>query len=353
MKTKIIETTIIFLCGISVLLPVAGANQGGTDVHKTAQQYISDFRQGVEFRSDDPIGTLVINHRVDKSSLSMLTKELATGTQQVREKIVRLLEKIGLDLDAPAPNKFPIIRDHSILRALLIEGFAKDDSASSAAAGVLRRRCKPTDLAAFNDLYIKSLQQSNGDYLYLAAKAKTTQASPFVDNLARLPAWQKDENGLTVVKIAQAALGNAAVEDEFIKATYEAEKNAPPAPKNRFYNVGAAKDGKEVAARLNSLGLIGTQRSLLVVCTYLRSTLKTYVPNIKEQSIRYDALDAIRYNFPDERVLYRPTKEAEWAAAELFCTQNLGAVFEGPTPDLPPDLPYPTRLLPRPIGIQR
>jgi hypothetical protein len=281
-----------------------------------------------------------------------LTKELAAGTPKVRENIVRLLEKIGLDLDLPVPNKFPIIRDRSVIRSLLVEGFAKDDSASSAAAGILRHRCKPSDLAAFNDIYIESLRQANGDYLYLAAKAKTMQAAPFVDNLARLPEWQAHENGFTIVKIAQAALGNTVVEDEFIRATYDAEQNAPPAPRNRFYDAGAAKDGRAVAERLSSLGLIGTRRSLLVVCTYLRSPLKTYVPNIKERSIRYDALDALRYNFPDERVLYRPTKSAEWAEAELFCSQNLGAVFEGPTPDLPPDRLYP-RHSPSPPQTER
>jgi hypothetical protein len=166
--------------------------------------------------------------------------------------------------------------------------------------------------------------------------------------MARSRDWEGHEERLRVINIARAALGNRELEDEFIEATFIAEENAPAASSNRFYDLSGEKDGREVANGLATLGLIGTRRSLLTVCGYLRSAMKTYLPDQRERSIRYDALDALRYNFPDERVLYRPIKLNEWVAAEAFCTRTLGAMFDGLTPDLPPDRLIPTGMLLRP-----
>jgi hypothetical protein len=344
-------TTLQYVVAFSVslnILPAAGAHMGDEDVQKTAQQYISEFQRGVDYDAKNPITSFVRNRNLDRSNLYILTKELAVGTPQVRENIVRLLEQIGLQLDSPSSDKFPIIRDHAIIKALHVEAFAKDDVAADVAATILREKCKGSDLAAFSKVYLDSLQRRNRDYLYLVAKAKVTSARPYVDALAQSQDGKAREQSLKVINIVRAALGNTELEDEFIEATYNAEKNAPAAPPNRFYDVGSAKDGKEVAAGLAKLGLIGTQRSLVTVCGYLRSTMKTYSTNQGERTIRYDALDALRYNFPDERVLYRPVTLNEWAAAEAFCTRNIGAVFDGPTPDLDSDRIVPTGMLPRP-----
>ena len=252
-------------------------------------------------------------------------------------------------MDTPAPDKFAVIRDKSILRALVVEGFAKDDAASDAAATVLAHRVKPSDLVVFRDIYIMSLHQSKGDYLSLASKAKVTEALPFVEHIAQLPRWQEDPERRDAIRLAQAALGNTLLEEQFINSVKDAEARAPQAPPNRFYDVSAEKDGAEVAKRLKILGRIGTRRSLLTVCDYLRSPLKTYMPSIWERSVRYAALDALIFNFPDERVLHTPIGVTGWRAAEDFCRVHLGAAFDGPTPDLPPDRVYPTRLLPRPV----
>ena len=319
------------------------------DVYKTAQQYISEFRDGKDFDANRSTSGLSRSQYFGRHSLFILTKELATGTSQVRENIVKLMERVGLELDSPSPDKFPVIRNRAIIKALLIEGFARDDTASDAAAAILREQCLPSDLAAFSGIYLKSLQAQKGEYLYLVAKAKVIAARPYVDVLARSEKWQRHEETRRVVKIVQAALGNTEIEDGFIEAVAEAERNAPPAPANRFYDVGSARDGKQIAASLATLGLIGTRRSLLTVCAYLRSPMKTYVPNHRERSIRYDALDALRYNYPDERLLYRPTTLDEWTAAEAFCTRTVGAVFDGPTPDIPPDHVYPAGVSPRPL----
>ena len=310
-------------------------------MQKTAQHYIKDFRSGTAFKADNSVAGMVINGSVVRSHLAVLENELANGTPHVRENIVKMLEKIGLQLDSPSSNKLPVIRDAGVIRALVVQGFAKYDSATSDAAAVLRKRCMPADLARFNDIYTKSIKEGYGDFLYIAAKAKAFQASPYVERMAQSPVWQEFEEDMKIIKIAQAALGNESVENEFIKDVFNAAENAPAAPKNPFYDVGDGKDGEDVASRIALLGLIGTKRSLQTACGFLRSPLKTYVSESRERSIRYDALDAIRYNFPDERVLFNPLTLAEWAAAEQFCIEKLGATFDGPTPDLPRDRVYP------------
>jgi hypothetical protein len=84
----------------------------------------------------------------------------------------------------------------------------------------------------------------------------------------------------------------------------------------------------------------------LIVCGYLRSALKSYIHDVSEKSVRYTALNALLYNYPDERVLTDPRNTADWRAAEEFCIKNLGAVFDGPTPEITPDQAYPTNIRP-------
>lgn len=330
-----------FLYTNAVCLSAASATQGDNPVNRTVQDYVTKFRAGGSFDWNDSTTGLIRNRRLDKASLSILTRELATGRDDVRENIVFLLEKIGLESDVPSPGKLPVISDVSIIEALVVEGFAKVDIGSVAAEATLRRNCRPADLAKFNDIFIASLRDHKGSYLYLASKAKTTRAKPYVEEMAVMPSWQRSDDRHKLIRIAQAALGNTAVEDEIINATMQAEKNAPPAPSNRFYNVGSARDGKEVGNHLKMLGLIGTRRSLQIACSYLRSPLKSYVAQVSERSIRDDALAALLYNFPDERILRNRRTVEEWAVAEKFCSETLGAVFEGPTPTIAPALAYP------------
>jgi hypothetical protein len=167
--------------------PRSATAQEGTTVHKTAQSYITQFRGAEEFHDHDSVAGIVASIRLNESTLSILTEELRVGSSAVRESLVRLLEKIGLELDTPAAEKFPLVRDHNIIHALLVEGFAKDHAASTAAATVLNTSCAPSDLAVFGEIYGGSLKQLNGPYLRIATKAKTLQVRPFVEKMPRLP----------------------------------------------------------------------------------------------------------------------------------------------------------------------
>jgi hypothetical protein len=301
----------------------------------TALQYLADFRSGGDFKHGSTIRAMIFNFSPDPSSLYLFRKALSTESSSVRRNIVKLLYAMALACNRPDERKIPVLGDRAIIKILLIEGFSKNDNAQADCAEILHTQCKPGDLAAFNELFINTLQEGNGNYLLLAAKAKTLSALGSVNRMAQSEAWKARHDNMQLVKIAQAALGNTAVEEEYIAATLNAASSAPPAPKNRFYDVKDARDGTAVSEHLQTLGYIGTQRSLLTVCAFLRSPLKCYIPDLSERSVRYAAVDAIRFNFPDERVLYQPESLAAWAAVEQFCREKLSAIFDGPTPDLP------------------
>ncbi|MFC3461436.1 hypothetical protein [Massilia haematophila] len=70
-------------------------------------------------------------------------------------------------------------------------------------ATVLRERCQPSDLAAFGNIYLRSLQAGKGDYLYLVAKAKVAAARPYIEALAELDKWRGQEEALKVINIVR------------------------------------------------------------------------------------------------------------------------------------------------------
>ena len=342
MKNRLLSAAFFFTVSVLQMAPAcADVNLGDINLQKSAQQIIAGFQSGDDFNSAVSTSGLVREQRIDKSSLSTLAKALATSSSKVRRNIIKVLEKVALDLDEPRGNKFLVVRDKDIIRTLAVEGFAKEDSAAEYAAKILDGKCMPSDLATLNDLFARSLQLSRGEYLVLATKAKTIQAKAYVDHMATMSFWRKEEAYFNLIQIAQAALGNSVLEDEFIQTTRAAEREAPPAPKNRFYDVGDARDGSQLAMHIADLGRIGTSRSLAVVCSYLRSDMKSYVAEVSERSIRYAALDAIRYNYPDEKILFRPTTLADWNRAENFCRIKIGAEFIGATPDFAPEQAYP------------
>ena len=66
-----------------------------------------------------------------------------------------------------------------------------------------------------------------------------------------------------------------------------------------------------------------------------------------EKSVRLNVLEALLYNFPDQPVLYpnNINSEADYTAAERFCTATLGVVYRNPPP---PFLKY--RAFPIPLA---
>lgn len=292
------------------------------EMSTAAQNYIAAFRRDEDFQR--PITGLIINQKIDKRGIETLGRELAIGTPQVREEIVNLLLETDLQANTER-HRHGVLHDQGILKLLSTSGLAKNDLGLNAAASVLRNYSEQKTLTPYGKHYTKTLEYStNSELLLLIAKAKPSEARTVVEHLSVSPAWQDEES----VKIASAALGNTALEDKYIQAAKQ------------------ASDGESLALALHSLGLIGTQRSLKTVASYLRTALKITREGSFERTVRMDALEALAYNFPDQPFLYpnNINSSEDYAVAERFCTTKFGAVFDGAIPDFPSDRIFPVPL---------
>lgn len=289
------------------------------EISKAAQDYITAFRRDEYFTR--PVKGLVFNRQIIKSQLDELGYELEFGMPQVREKLVRLLLEVGFQANSE-PNDY-VLRNQTVIKLLSTGGLSKGDLGLGVAANVLRNHCTPNDLATYGEHFTKALNYSNdSDLLLLVAKAKPQSAQNALDKILLSLNGKRDVS----LDIALAALGNTTIEDRFIALAKD------------------AKDGKSLASALKWLGYIGTHRSLSEVATYLRTPLKVTREHSYERTVRMDALEALSYNFPGQRVLFDIRKPEDYAAAEAFCTEKLGVFFDGPLPDFPPDRVFPVPL---------
>lgn len=306
-----------------------------TDIKTILEQY----RSGSHVSRTDSISAIVSNSRVDLGALALVAKDLREADSDVRRELIYYLVEVGQHIDQPAPGKERLLRESSILRVLLTDGFAKNDSASTVAETLLLEASTAGDLASHRGIILNYLKKQRSDIVMLAAKAKILEARPHLELMIKQKDLDADEK--VSLQVALAALGDTKIEEKYLAALEKADKGAPPAPQNQYYDIGTAKDGSRAAELVKTLGYIGTKRALLVICSYLRSNLKSYKADISEKSVRIDAVAALRYNFPDEIALRPPRKREEWEAVEKFCAARLGATFIGPTPEMAGDFPYP------------
>lgn len=317
-----------FAAGVVLLAgswAACGAPQGNT-MSQNARAYIAAFERGEDFKA--PSVGLVVQGQPDPAAIHVLANELAVATPEVREKIVALLAELGRSTDPLTPRGADVIRHPYIIEALSGPGLAKADVGREAAMDALRKLVTHPNLARFGASYVQTLEMAaSPEAFLLVAKAKPAGAKALVERLAALPRWKQAE----AAKVARAALGAADVEEKFLRAAAEAE---------------AASDGKGLARALGTLGLIGTTRSLTAVASRLRTPITILIPRAMEKSVRLSVLEALLYNFPDVPELYpnNIVTEANYAAAEQFCTSALGVTYTTPRP---PFLTY--RAFPIPV----
>jgi hypothetical protein len=286
-----------------------------------AQDYIFTFQRGEGFTP--PCVGVIVDGQPDKAAIELLGKELAVANPSVRENIVTLLVDMGRRTDPLTPKGADVLRHPQIIALLADAGLAKADLGREAAMEALRKLATQTDLAQFGDAFTQALKDTPTEEAFLlVAKAKPPHAKGLVDRLAMSPKWKEVE----AAKIAQAALGAEDVEDEFLAVTE------------------AATEGKALAQSLGPLALIGTPRSLKALAELLRTPLTIHKPGVYEKSVRLNVLDALLYNFPDQPMLYpnNITKEADYTAAEGFCTRTLGVTYSNPAPPFMTYRGYPT-----------
>lgn len=284
---------------------------------ETAIKIIKHFRSG-----HTPYGetnNLVKNNKIDEEAFSVLREGLARENQDVREKIVDLLEQLGQQTTEKTGGA---LTNDSIISALATEGISKDDTASDKAIGVLISRCTQKILEKHNNNYIEALKERPGIYLFLiVAKAKPNKAKPVISELMKTEKWKNN----TYAEIAAAALGDKEIEEKYI----DAAKNATT--------------GEELKSALNNLKYIGTRSSLQTVATFLRSPL---VVGPLKTSLRLEAINALRFNYLEEDFLdpWEIESQKDYARVEKFVADVLDVHFSGSLPPFYKDTPLPTPL---------
>lgn len=287
-----------------------------------AQNYIEDFKKGISFKS--PSKGIVVNERPDTGALDVIKKYLITENPEVREKIVLLLEDIGLKSDTIYHNELLIINDHLVIDILAKEGLIRSDLGGLKAILVLCNRVLEKDLTRYEDLFVQALiNKPNEDLFLLIAKAKCLKAKPFLDELAQNPKWEESQE----LKIALAALGDSFIEEAFIEKLRLAKES---------------KDVDQYAKALRPLSLIGTKRTLEVLALELRTPLIKFIPNSFKKSLRLNVLDAIRYNYPNERSFYSNfiMRDLDYLNAEEVCVKKFGINYTDDRPEFLTSMPY-------------
>ncbi|MFN7997630.1 MAG: hypothetical protein U0Q18_28690 [Bryobacteraceae bacterium] len=280
----------------------------------TPQDPVNAFQRGST--PVPPASSLIVDGRLDEAAVQALGQRLAAGDSTTREKIVEVLIDAGRRTDPLTPKGADTIGNAQIVSLLAGPALAVPDAGRAAALDALRKLIPAATLEKFGRAFLETLEKSpSDDGFLLIAKAKPNGAKQVVERLAQSPQWRNDE----AAKIARAALGARDIEDQYLAAASAAE---------------SAGDGQELSRALGTLALIGTQRSLEAVARRLRTPLTIHMPGVFEKSVRLSVLDALLYAFPDQPVLYpnNIVTEADYTAAERFCTKTLGVTYTTPAP---------------------
>jgi hypothetical protein len=311
-------------CALAVAMAIAPRPvSSATAMPHRVHDYLEAFGKGEDFQP--PSTGLIVNGQPDAASLQVLAQALDSKPADVREQIVALLVDLGVRTDPSTAAGAEVLRHKEILRTLVEHALQPADLGREAAMDALRTLVRGEDLAPYGARLTQELRAAPSQEAFLlVAKAKPASAAGLVGTLVHTPAWANVE----AARIAHAALGDTATEDEFL-----AQERA-------------ASTGQELAIALESLGLIGTERSLKAVARRLRSPLIITLPGAYEKSVRLNVLDALRYNYPDHPELYpnNINDDSDYAAAEQFCSRKLRVEY---TEARPPFLAYFGHPIPR------
>lgn len=286
-----------------------------------AEQYLHAFASGEDFHP--PVEGLTVGGRPDPREVAVLDAGLSAAPPPVGVNIIHLLVALGLSVEPENRKGAWVLRDGAIIDVLVRAVCCVQASmVSQVAADALRKLLIVDALAPHRDSFVRALElDPTEEVLFLIAKAKAAAANPQLHRLADQDEWGESD----ALKITMAALGDRQKEDAYLRGADEAE---------------VAHNGAALTEALGSLGLIGTPRALRAVAARLRSPLILSLPGRAKQSIRLNVLDALFYNFPDERRFQRQTivSDAGYGEAEQACHERLGVTYSEPRP------PFLTRL---------
>jgi len=297
-------------------------NNQNNNPAKIALSYVESFEKGTDFSF--PSEGLIRNGKIAEEALAVLKKYLAEGKAKVRENIVELIIDTSLHITF-SKNGTEYVDDANVLNVLIYEGTLRDDIARELVIDAIRKLTKKKDLLSYHERFTYLLrEETSEEILLLIAKTKVSTARKIVTEIASRSEWQNNES----VKIAQAALGQDNITDDYIKKTQIAHNE---------------QEVKEFIEYIGTLSLIGTDDALSIIAEYMRTPLIIHKVGAYKKSVRLNIMDALRYNFPDQLVLYRNRvyDMADYTAVEEFCTEKFGTYYNQPQPPFMTHFGYP------------
>ncbi len=297
-------------------------NNQGNNPEQIALLYVESFEKGIEFTA--PSKGLIVNGEIAEKAISILKKHLAEGETGVRENIVELIINTCIQISL-AKNGTEYIDDANVLNVLVYEGTQRNDTAKERIIDALRKLAKKEDLVIYHERLIHLMQEDTSDeMLLLIAKAKASNAKKILTEIALRPEWQNSKS----VKIAQAALGEDRITSEYIKKAQITHNE---------------QQIDEFIECIGTLSLIGTYDALAAISDYMRTPLIIDKVGAYKKSVRLNIMDALRYHFPDQPILYADNVHGmeDYKAVEGFCTKKFATYYNQPRPPFMTYFGYP------------
>lgn len=272
---------------------------------------IKEIKTEGEFSGD--IGQFITTEQPKIDALKELRAAQAGEDEEVREGIFEVIADIGKAVDPLYEEGGGLIRDRTILIALIDDGLTKKGPARNFCLNTLKESVPPIFLNQFGDRLLVNLKAMPDPTLFLIiAKAKPKTAAETVDKFMENPAWQNSKEA----QIASAALGNTKLETDFI---------------NRFLN---ETDPGEKATDARDLGYIGTENALKALASEMRTDLVIENPGVTVRSVRIFIIEALSYNFPDKQFLWDNAVEEDenYEKIEKFCEETFGTKWSKERP---------------------
>lgn len=305
-----------FVLVLATLLSMAALAADAIAINKgetmlQAERVITQFQKGVTYQP--PPTTFMDQGKVLDQELPPFESALFRESAQVREQIVRLLADLGKRTDPLYSKGGQLIRHPQIITLLTQEALVKDDLGREAALDAMQLYVPASFLKPYGLVLSADLKKFPGPTAFLLiAKFKPADAKEVVEKLIATPRW---ENELKA-RIAAAALGDKAIEQEYIEA-FKAE--AEP---------------EEKANLARTLGWIGTPDALSTLAQAMRTELVIEMPQVMRRSVRLDVLAALSYNFPEAQELFESQilTDSDYDQAEKFCERQFGTKWDNPRP---------------------
>ncbi len=293
----------------ALLLAPAGMLPAQEARARTTQEIVEQIRGGGMFTSAQE---LVQNGTIRPEAVAVLRQAIRTGDWHTRAQSVRALAAAGQLADPLSLKGVPTLRGEA-LAVIVEEAFRERDVARDYAIDAMLSSTPVEAIREHERALVEALERApNPELLLLVAKGKLVSARPVVNRLMESGRWAGEE----ATRIAAAALGNRTIEGSLVTEFTDTQ------------------DAERKAHLAKSLGYVGTDAALRALASELRSPLIVGAQSAFARSVRVDILEALRFNFPEEDVLFtnRYSSDADYERAELFCAQRFGTSWSTSRP---------------------